>query len=526
MSDYLPENWTSAHFDGELSAAEAARAERRLADDQVAREEVESFSELREALSELPTHSLPSGFSTAVLRECEREMLLPAADTSGGLSASTSGTWRPVVAGLLATAALLFLGVRLATSPGQKPERADDENSVVQNNKNNSLERDNAVADNRRIANKATPAPGKAGEFNKDAVAGYSKKPKLSADGQTDDKSKRDESGIEKGKVAPQMSRQKFAAPMGKAGPNLLQSRIDGGSIRIGDVIPYLEVRGQKTAVIELTVVDVQRAVGQLEILLAKNIVNPPTDAKPKASFDYKKLIVPRFAAKKKSKQELVAVYVESNKLQLEAVMAALGRKTGAVHMKLKAPVAAGQVRVTQVAENHLPRTNARTTNKQDKPLSLADAVAMAKGKYSNATGFGGRRGTAKKRALRPTGSGKRGRGSLAKQAAKDARKEQANSGKSAAGSKSNDPAKAKDVQAGKKNVAKQPPSFRLWMQLDNDSPTSRKQQQGNSGGGLGTKDGVAQKDGSKTAGLQTIKPAPGQVRVIFVLRQGPKNRP
>lgn len=523
MSDYLPENWTSAHFDGELSAAEAARADRRLADDQVAREEVESFLELRDALSELPTYSLPSGFATAVLRDCEREMLLPAADTPGGPSISTSGTWRPVMAGLLATAALLFLGVRLATSPGQKPDRANTENAVAQNETNNTLERDNTVADNRRIAHNAASAPGK---LKKEVDTGFAKKPKLSADNQADDKSKRDRAGITKGKTVPQISRQKFPAPMGKAGPNLLQSRIDGGSIRIGDVIPYLEVRGQKTAVIELTVVDVQRAVGQLEILLAKNIVNPPTNAKPKANLDYKKLIVPRFAAPKKSKQELVAVYVESNKLQLGAVMAALGRKTGAVHMKLKAPVTAGQVRVTQVAEHHLPRTNARKRNKQKSPLSLADAVAMAKGSYAKSTGFGGH-GIVKKRPRRPTAP-VRGSGVAAKQSAKAVRKKQGNSEGAAAGSKSNEPAKNKDVQAGKKNAAKWPPSFRLWMQLDNN-PVSRRIQptgSGAGGGGLGAKNGAAPKDGSKTATPSQVNPPPGQVRVIFVLRQRPTKRP
>ncbi len=70
-----------AMHDGELSAADRARAEQLLARDPARRRELAELAELSSKLQSLPRATLGDGFAAEVLRRAEREMLTTARPT-------------------------------------------------------------------------------------------------------------------------------------------------------------------------------------------------------------------------------------------------------------------------------------------------------------------------------------------------------------------------------------------------------------------------------------------------------------
>jgi hypothetical protein len=76
----LADELVSAYLDGELTAAEQAQIEERMAVNPEFRHLVEELRGLRNSFDILPQHRLPSDFAERVLRRAEQEMLLGATD--------------------------------------------------------------------------------------------------------------------------------------------------------------------------------------------------------------------------------------------------------------------------------------------------------------------------------------------------------------------------------------------------------------------------------------------------------------
>lgn len=532
MSDQLPNDWISAHFDGELSADEATLAERRLNEDDAARDEFEAYANLRELMGALPEHTLPSGFSTAVMRQCERQMLLPAAEGSG--NAKSTGSWRPVLAGLLSTVAVVFLIVRVATTPADRhPSTSDDAptgEAVADrgDSKRQPADRDNSVADNRKAD--AAGAPGPAGARPLQSAVRSIKQERARDNVRDETKT------TAKDAIAAKKPIEDDQKALAKFRPGIVAGmlRKEQQAFHVGDVVPYLEVQGERTAVIEVTVVDVQRAMGRLEVLLAKQAIGPGTDsphAKKTTGTVRRQLLKPNLnMSKQRGRQrKLVAVYVESSRPQFAAVMAALGKQTGAVHLSLKPPVEFGHVRASQIAQAEQAGVKKADGADKDSPQSFADAVAFARRMAAASP--------ADKRKMAISGPGSFGGASpgakdedAKKKTAKDARKPPGNQAKRF---KRSAPATAKAKFKAEKSQAeakrdrkpaageksKSTPSFRMWLALD-EQPNRRFTVRKGENRTFQKAAARTANEGKKAANAKKSAPEAAPYRVMIVLRQ------
>lgn len=111
----------SAYVDGELSEAERAAVEARLASDPAAQRQVEEFRRLSALIQNLPQPALPVDFSAKVLRRAEQARTSSASEpVRPGFSLGR--TWRSWAWPGLVIAAALLIAVML---PNREPELAD-----------------------------------------------------------------------------------------------------------------------------------------------------------------------------------------------------------------------------------------------------------------------------------------------------------------------------------------------------------------------------------------------------------------
>ena len=386
MTEFTDHNaYLSAFLDGELTAHEAEQAEARLQRDQAARDELEQLREVGPLLQSLPHCSLRDGFREAVMERCERESLLPANDSAARpASRGGSQSWGVLVGGSLATAAMLFLALRVATVPENSPEH--------------NVETGPAKTGQQIAGKRTTPSPGNAFKKNSALVA----RNENTAVGDRRDDALRSgpESLNRPNKSFGRLKAKPGGAPplaggfgggQGAAKGGLLPSQFPQfagdrmkeelrNRLRIGDVIPYLAVSGNRTAVVEVTVLDVRPAADKLEVLLLENEISNPLEKRdPKtgtrssgtnrAVGDAKDLNFKKDLTESKDEGRLVAVYVELSQAKLANVMRQLGRKTGSFNVSLRPPVALGDVEIAGSLAS-------RFANQK---VTLADAARLAR---------------------------------------------------------------------------------------------------------------------------------------------------
>lgn len=400
MSDRPPHDWISAYADGELAPAERADTERRLDAAREARDELSEIRSLGNLLRSLPERTLPPEFADAVLKRCERELLLssspPSAEADG--TARSARSLSVAAGGLLTSAALLFLAVRLTTTPGERIHRPD---AVEQ-----------AAAKTFKAADRATPQLAMQSEplsrhrerpraFEKNAAVGLDvqdagavrsnsavagavrRAPGRPAESAADEsRSAKPPAVARRGLAHAAKALQLDAA--GGALPSAPRGGFGGASARdeihVGDVLPYLEISGDRTAVIEVAVVDVRASANHFEALLTKHEVFPrggrraggrvknelKRNGNPAGPF-------PESATPKGP--EMIAVYVESSRAQMAEVMKQLGRQTGSIHVSLKPPVPFSAVRLADANE---PKSDALEKKSAGTALTLAQALGRA----------------------------------------------------------------------------------------------------------------------------------------------------
>ena len=126
------EELLSAYLDGEVTAEEQARVERRLAEDAGYRQLHDDLRALRQHLEALPPHRLPADFAQSVLSAAERQMVAPqraeaelqesksaAADQEAEVEPWKRRLIRPLAwSGLIVAAAVL---VMIFSQPEQRP---------------------------------------------------------------------------------------------------------------------------------------------------------------------------------------------------------------------------------------------------------------------------------------------------------------------------------------------------------------------------------------------------------------------
>jgi hypothetical protein len=128
MDENTRDELLSAYLDGELEAADAARIEQLLSEDEQAQATLDEMQAVRRALRALPRHQLDVDFSSGVIRSAERVVLLGESLGVSGSAEPASGLerhWRRIVWPLVAVAAALLIAVNpggfLTTSHDEAP---------------------------------------------------------------------------------------------------------------------------------------------------------------------------------------------------------------------------------------------------------------------------------------------------------------------------------------------------------------------------------------------------------------------
>jgi len=331
----------SAYLDGEVSPQERSDVERLLETAPELREELNDFARLSDLLRALPRESAPVELSAAIRHEAERKSLLgpePAMPRR-----SLRREWLSAIAGMAVTVAGMVLMTSLVEQPEQQantPALATMEKSEAfavhdgtdGERQMNLAEREFAALPAEAMAKSAmlAPPPMSAAISAKAPAA----EPLLAG---------KDQSVTSDADRDPLMN----AAP---AFSDLASvDDVYRDSVRIGDVLPYVERDGQGVAVVELTVVDIEAAGDRLAVLLGRHgldvLPEAPADEANDAVAGEKQLArkSPRFQQRNgkpgDGEQQLLTIYVDASRDTIAQVMDEMVREQLFSRARLQPPV-------------------------------------------------------------------------------------------------------------------------------------------------------------------------------------------
>eukprot|EP00913_Durusdinium_trenchii_P023412 g21990.t1 len=374
MNEKNPDILISAYFDGELTPTEREMVEQHLAASPEAQQELDTFGELHALLQSLPHETLSDDFTAEVLQKAERASLLPAAEPTM-LQQQPERAPKPrlfVVGSLIATAAALLLMTKLLTStqPRSTNERSiasksdSDQNVALVEKAERSRAAGNSTnppmsdarsarsnierkglgqTESMRFKTESAPSGANPPESIRSSKKNFAKE-------SFDSKKKSGVAGI-RAKNNPAPPGKVAAGAKAAEGNNLrlliqrnanrdairreVLRKLQKGMIRIGDVVPYFENRGDRTAVVEVVVVDVQKTVNDFQLLLVENAVPAADDNDPR---NKKKDQKARKTLPEDGKQ-MIALYVESSQVQMTTAMKWLTRDSENRQIVLKPPI-------------------------------------------------------------------------------------------------------------------------------------------------------------------------------------------
>lgn len=380
MNDKPSKELLSAYLDGEVSPSEKPEIERHLGTSAETQQELADYRRISELIQNLPVETAAPEFRAAVLHAAERQMLLPAGDPPDRISGSRSVRLRRrwlVTGGVLASAAMLFLAVRLLDLAGPIPQTGGSRDVAMKDAPAASA----SGADSLSLDESDRPAESQdnarrtvAAEAATSGRGGYAptrtKAKQLGAAG----------SGAPR---APAVAAKKTVAAVAehnaKTKARWARTFSGGGAglvfgsnlknARVGEAVKALERSGDHVTVITLTVVDRRAGLDDLQILLARHqIPKVPGQSREEKSFqrrqqkakrDLKKHAPAPLAGKSAAgrapsaaaqpvsgpkKGELVAVYVEATPDQLASVLGELQRRKQFVGLNVGRAIAVTQL--------------------------------------------------------------------------------------------------------------------------------------------------------------------------------------
>ncbi len=323
MKNKEQEQLLSSYFDNEVSPAERAEIERLLESSTETQQSLQEIGQLADLIRSLPKQSAPENLPAAVMQQAKREMLHSA--PSAQVDTPTTGrqyAWFGWVGGLISTAALLFVGVHFYSGQRSQSEfnatamkapeveltetasplvlqgdmKADEFHRSVDKDADKAM-LGSAVAD-------ASPAPENLSMKSKDSRFKFS--------------------GKGGGGVAEQQS-------LLTEKPKAAFRDNKWGRPQIGDTLRYDQRYGEQVRVIEVTVVDVQEALGVMQLLLARNDIPDVTlNVKRQKRGFSKKFKQDQNVKERKTEKSLnqqPALFVKTTEVQLAAAITDLQKR-------------------------------------------------------------------------------------------------------------------------------------------------------------------------------------------------------
>jgi hypothetical protein len=322
MKPKIPDDLLSAFLDREATPDEEALAKSQLQKSPQAKQEFDDYQRVSGLLRELPRLSAPSEFAAAVMKQAEREALLPL-ETSAHVDsdrrlAPSRRAWILTIAGVVSAAAAMLI---FAMLPGRK-------NGVPVN--------EFAVRDKEMAKSSVTRSERRATEVALGVSAPQSASPTASEARATKSAAgvvvvSRSFNELARRKTAAGLAPAMTAAP---APPDLsyrtnaaqLVFPADLKTAKMGDMIEALESVGDQVAVVRLTVMNQTPGLGGLQSLLLRE------SSRPVRGDEKSRLLKERFSDQKgavavdslklpNAEGDLVCVYLEGSREELVDVL-------------------------------------------------------------------------------------------------------------------------------------------------------------------------------------------------------------
>lgn len=315
----------SAYLDGESTPAERAEVERLLESSPRWRTDLDHLARLSELIRGLPRESAPPDLAAAVQRRLAEKSFL---QSVAAPKRSLRREWLAALAGMAVTVAAMLIGIQVLER-GRSPHH----------------EFAASRAEDLALSHGAAP-PSKpeeeAASIALDFVPASRETPLaeslLQRHGGTlpaADPQRARFSDLTTGQDA------LTASTSDESSEDLPEAKPDWDKVRIGDSLTVFERTSGVVAVVELTVIDINGAGGQLELLLAKSGLNvlPEGDGKDVKLDKEAKQAAPQDAAEPDGSPQLRAIYVTAPRATISLVLDELGRQGVISEARLQPPV-------------------------------------------------------------------------------------------------------------------------------------------------------------------------------------------
>lgn len=282
----------SAYFDGEASPTERAAVESLLDDSLAARRDLDEISQLSALLHSFPRESAPSELVANVQRQTDQMPLVASAVTAAVPARSLRREWTAAVSGAVVTAAALFMMASLVDrTDSQRLTKSEQGNRTMFGVATDGVtaERGSFTASStvRLVEGQSPPADNFGGEAGPLAMRAA---PKMAAStvatAPTGDTAN-DNAPTIAGAVADtaRQTPQNLGPGTGLtltdngAAQNFYVNNLDFlNGLKVGEVyqfVPQVADNGNNVAVVDLAVLDVERGVDQVQVLLSQNRIQP-----------------------------------------------------------------------------------------------------------------------------------------------------------------------------------------------------------------------------------------------------------
>jgi hypothetical protein len=329
MSTKFSDELLSAYFDGETSPEEDALVEQALENSTELRRRLDEVGQVSDLLRSLPTETAPPELPAAVRKQIERELLLPA-PTSAAPRRLRMRSGLAVACGAAISAAAILLIVMngapvrdaLPLAGNQLQHRVDAVEAELADAAGSpafdreDAERPSAERPPRGIRPEGRPPAAPA------LTMQPAERPRSAAQAESN------RVPADSVPPPPSPSRGGFA------------DDVKVGTLKPGDVVRYLETSGEEVTVLEVTVIDVQRALGALQVLFAKNAI--VADAETAATAE---------KTASRDGNRLHAVYVEATDDQLASTLNEMTSPDIFVEIKRHSTVTIEELQAAQETE-------------------------------------------------------------------------------------------------------------------------------------------------------------------------------
>lgn len=384
MKDKHSDDILSAYFDGEATPAEQAEVDRLRASAPEVRRQLKDFQTISQLLGDLPRECVPAEFSAEVMQQAERKMLLPDAPAPAAPSHRRLRSRMMILGGVATAAGLLLMVLTFeARRPAPQREVAQSDHSAapraapaatpaaapapvpassVETAAANLARKDrpdapyaasrlhseeSRTAESERIALRISKAkaPGTdvasrgPSEPLKDAELAAASRPQTVPGMSPDAAKKLQIASATPAAAAAGSPAAKFENELAKSNGRLVPARgANLNDLKAGQILDAIEVSGDRISVVKVTVIDVDKGLQAVQVVLEQNSIHEQLPAANRGAE-------PAAAAPAAlASGEMRGLFVDAPSEQISATVHELMKQSNVVDIEMDQPIEISQL--------------------------------------------------------------------------------------------------------------------------------------------------------------------------------------